>query len=150
MKMSPEYKQTALQMQPGIITAEGFLGNDTRPLVDIIQADEEQATRLNVEWDKIAGHLQELYKAGKQGQERTIEFIGKWNVKVDESRGLLPCPFKDGLFHKHTILVTHKPSGKQLLFSELSLHLLEKHHFLQGKGSSFRMELSEIKTVLDL
>jgi hypothetical protein len=150
MKMSPQYKKAALQMQPGIITAEGFLGDDTRPLVDIIQADEEQASRLDMEWDHIAAHLKQLYTAGKTAQECTTEVLGKWNVKVDEARGLLPCPFKDGLFHKHTILVTHKPSGKQLLFSELSLHLLEKHHFLQGKGSSFRMDIPELKTVLDL
>jgi hypothetical protein len=150
MKMSPQYRQAELQMQPGVITADGFLGNDTRPLVDIIQADEEQATRLHMEWDRIAGHLREFYKAGREAQETTIEYLGKWYVKVDESRGILPCPFKDGLFHKHTVLITHKPSGKQLLFSELSLHLLEKHHFLQGRGSSFRMELSKLKAVLDL
>jgi hypothetical protein len=150
MKMSPHYKQAALQMQPGVITAEGFLGIDERPLPDIIQADEEQAVRLNVEWEQLADLLKNFYKEGIHALGGTVEFLGKWNIKVEEARGLLPCPFKDGLFHKHTILVTHKPSGKQLLFSELSLHLLEKHHFLQGKGSTFRMEISELKTVLDL
>ncbi|MBN1798517.1 MAG: hypothetical protein JW822_08060 [Spirochaetales bacterium] len=150
MKMSPQHNQAVQQMQPGVITAEGFLGTDKRPLADIIQADEEQAARLDIEWEQLAALLRKFYKAGIQALGGTIEFLGKWNVKVDEARGLLPCPFKDGLFHKHTILVTHKPSGQQLLFSELSLHLLEKHHFLQGKGSTFRLELSELKTVLDL
>lgn len=150
MKMSPEHTKAAAQMLPGIITAEGFLGDDSRPLPDIIQADEEQASRLGVEWEQVAETLHALRNAGMEGQGTPVEYLRKWNVRVDEARGVLPCPFKDGLFHKHTILVTHKASGAQLVFSELSLHLLETHHFLQGRGSSFRMELAQIKKVLEL
>ncbi len=150
MKMSPEYVKAAAQMLPGVITAEGFLGSDTRPLADIIQADEEQAVRLGVEWGQVARALHALRNAGMAGQGTTVEYLRKWKVTVDEARGVLPCPFKDGLFHKHRILVTHKPSGSQIIFSELSLHLLKVHHFLQGRGSPFRLEIGELKTVLDL
>jgi hypothetical protein len=150
MKMSPEYVKAAAQMKPGVITAEGFMGSDTRPLSDIIQADEEQAARLGVEWEQIAQTLHALRDAGMAGQGTTVEYLGKWRVTVDEARGVLPCPFKDGLFHKHRVLVTHKPTGRQIIFSELSLHLLEAHHFLQGRGSAFRLEIGELKRVLDL
>ena len=49
MKMTPELTKAQENMRPGEITADGFLGNDKRPLVDIIEADEERLQSLEVE-----------------------------------------------------------------------------------------------------
>jgi len=38
MKLTPEYASAQESMKPGKITAEGFLGDDDRNIVDIITA----------------------------------------------------------------------------------------------------------------
>jgi hypothetical protein len=136
-------------MQPGEITADGFLGNDTRPLVDIIEADEERFQALGLSFDGVAEQLARLLQRGREGLGEPITVDGKWLVKVDEARGFLPCPFEDGIFRKITATVTNTGSGTTVLFSQLSLHLLQEHHFLEGRGSSFRMEPEAIRDVLN-
>ena len=75
---------------------------------------------------------------------------------MDETRGTLPSPWAgEGIFHKVNCEVRRldkegKPEGKILLFNELSLNMLEKHHFLEGRGSHFRLEPSDVKTVLGM
>ncbi len=39
MKMTPELRRAQDNMAPGVISASGFLGHDTRPIADIIEAD---------------------------------------------------------------------------------------------------------------
>jgi hypothetical protein len=39
MKQTPEYDKIQQQMKKGVITLDGFLGDDTRNLVDIIASD---------------------------------------------------------------------------------------------------------------
>ncbi len=103
----------------------------------------------------VAQKLRQLLKKGSDGLGEPTTVDKTWLVKVDEARGTLPSPFEDGIFHKVNCEVRRldsqgKPAGKLVLFNELSLHLFEKHHFLQGRGSPFRLEPSDLKTVLGL
>jgi hypothetical protein len=154
MKMTDDLKKAEAQMQAGAITVEGFLGYDKRNLAEIIQHDEEEMRSLNLDWDAVAAKLRELLKKGSDGLGEPITVDKTWLVRVDETRGTLPSPWVgDGIFHKVNVEVRRvnkdgKPEGKLLLFNDLSLHLFEKHHFLQGRGSHFRMEPADIKTVL--
>ena len=155
MKMSEELKKAQANMQAGVITVEGFLGHDARPVVDIIQHDEEDVNRLGLQWEIVAAKLKELLKLGSDGLGEPITVQKKWLIRVDETRGTLPSPWEDGIFHKVNCEVRKideegRPVGKILLYNELSLHLLEKYHFLQGRGSPFRLEPADIKTILGL
>ena len=155
MKMSEELKKAQANMQAGVITVEGFLGHDARPVVDIIQHDEEDVNRLGLQWEIVAAKLKELLKLGSDGLGDPITVQKKWLIRVDETRGTLPSPWEDGIFHKVNCEVRKideegRPVGKILLYNELSLHLLEKYHFLQGRGSPFRLEPADIKTILGL
>lgn len=147
MKMTPGLMRVQDKMAPGRITREGFLGDDKRVLVDIIQADEEQAAALGLDWEAVSEKLKSLLEQGKEGLGHTVTIENKWSITVHEARGHLPCPFGDGLYRKHTAEVDHLPTGTHFHFSELSLHLLAVHHFLQGKGSPFRLELEVLKRV---
>ena len=49
---------------------------------------------------------------------------------------------------KETSRVIVKETELEILISEVSLHLLTAHHFLQGKGSPFRLEPSVLKKLL--
>lgn len=148
MKMSPEYTRAQANMQPGAITKDGFLGEDTRLLVDIIAHDEELLKQCEVDIDTAVEKMQYLLEKGMEGLGEPITVDDTWLVKIDEARGKLPCPFEDGLFRKRNVQVEHKASGEKISFSELSLHLLQAHHFLQGKGSFFRLEPEILKKVL--
>ena len=153
MKQTEDLKKAQANMAAGVIAVEGFLGYDQRNVAEIIQHDEEEMRRLNLDWDLVAKKLHELLKKGSDGLGEPTTVDKTWLVRVDETRGTLPSPFEDGIFHKVNCEVRRldaqgKPVGKLLLYNELSLHLFEKHHFLQGRGSHFRLEPADIKTVL--
>uniref|UniRef100_A0A7C5VK56 Uncharacterized protein n=1 Tax=Fervidobacterium thailandense TaxID=1008305 RepID=A0A7C5VK56_9BACT len=147
MKMTPKYIKAQENMKPGKITADGFLGNDDRNLVDIITTDEEEFSLLGMDFIEVAKLMRKLMKEGLKGLGQPIIY-DKWEIKVDEARGHLPCPFQDGIFRKCVATVKNLKNGKEIVYSELSLHLLAAHHFLQGKGSKFRLEPTLIKEVL--
>lgn len=148
MKNNPLYKKAYANMQPGVITADGFLGDDTRPLVDIIEADEEAFAALGLEFEEVAQKLRQLQEAGLAGLGEPITVEEKWLVRVDDARGRLPSPFEDGIFKKINTEVLNKHNNARIVFTDLSLHLMEKYHFLEGKGSPFRLEPADIKAVL--
>ena len=156
MKMTEEMKHAQARMQAGVLTLEGFLGYDNRNLAEIIQHDEEEFARLGLEWDDVGTRLHDLLKRGSEGLGEPITIDKTWLVRTDETRGTLPSPWDgEGIFHKVNCEVRRlnkegKPEGKILLYNELALHMFDKHHFLQGRGSHFRMEPSDIKTVLGI
>ena len=148
MKEAPNIQKAEQNMQTGMLSSEGFLGNDTRPLIDIIEADEEKMQSLGLDFDKVAERLRWFEKEGKKGLEEPITLENTWRIQVTEARGRIPCPFEDGIHKKINVEVTKLENSEKLLFSDLSIHLLQKHHFLQGKGSSFRLEPQQVKKVL--
>ncbi len=129
-------------MLPGRITASGFLGPDTRSLADIIQADEETCARLGLDFAALAAELKRLRDAGSRGLGDPIS-VGRFLVTSGEARGVLPCPWDDGVFHKNSIVV--EADGLRLVYSDLSIHLVEAHHFFQGRLSEFRLEPESLK-----
>jgi uncharacterized DUF497 family protein len=54
MKQTPDFAKAEANMQAGVITADGFLGEDTRPLTDIIEHDEESFASLGLDFDEVA------------------------------------------------------------------------------------------------
>jgi hypothetical protein len=150
MKMPPDLVKAQGNMAPGVITADGFLGSDKRPLVDIIEADEEKMRTLGLDFQEVSEKMDRLLKEGRRGLGDPITVEEKWLVRTDEARGFLPCPFEDGVFRKVTATVVHRATGQKLVYSDLSLHLLDKHHFLQGYGAAFRIEPAAVGKVLEL
>ncbi len=146
------------RMAPGVITALGFLGSDERAAVDIVAADEEAFAQSGLDFGEVAALLAHLRDQGGQGLGEPITVEGRWVVQTGDARGVLPCPWGDGVFHKNGISVRPVDPGKPLescvdgedilVFSDLSIHMLEVHHFLQGRGSPFRLEPSVLKSIL--
>ncbi len=140
-------------LEAGVLTAEGFLGRDSRPLLRILREDAMAFTDLGLDWEAVALRLEELLALGAAGLGEPITVEDRYLVKVSETRGMFPCPWEDGLWRKRSATVQRldgsgAPVGPELLFSDLSLHLLKEHHFLQGQGSPFRLEPRDLKAVL--
>jgi hypothetical protein len=152
MKMSPEYTKAQANMAPGVITSDGFLGEDRRPIVDIISDDEREMEREGVDFEETVTLMRHLFDEGRKGLGEPVTVDGRWIVQVFEARGFLASPFEDGIFRKINaqvrLLDGEKPTEHSLLYSDLSLHLIEKYHFLQGKGASFRLTPAAIRRVL--
>ena len=140
-------------LEAGVLTPDGFLGTDARPVRAILRDDALAFDELGLDWAKVASRLEELLLLGSAGLGEPITVGGRYLVRVAETRGMLPCPWEDGLWRKRSTTVQRlddsgQPTGPQILFSDLSLHLLRDHHFLQGKGSPFRLEPADLKEVL--
>ena len=135
----------------GVLTVDGFLGHDSRPLLRIVREDTAEFAALGLDWNAVADRLDELLHLGSEGLGEPIT-IGGHLVRVAETRGMFPCPWEDGLFRKRSATVQRlengEPAGPELLYSDLSVHLLRAHHFLQGKGSLFRLEPQILREVL--
>ncbi len=147
--MSPEYVEAQKNMKPGVISSVGFLGDDTRNLVQIIEEDERIMSQLGLDFEKVAAWMKKMMSKAIKGLGETVLIDDKWEATIYEARGFIPCPFKDGIFRKRLVHVRNTVNNAQIDFSELSIHLLEKHHFLQGKGSPFRIEPHVLKQVLE-
>ncbi len=152
MKMTPEFVKAQANMQPGVITSAGFLGEDTRPIVEIITEDEATMQRLGLDFDEVVTRMHHLMEEGRKGLGEPTTVDGAWIVQVYEARGFLASPFEDGIYRKVNAEVKRsedgRPGTEAVLFSELSIHLVEKYHFLQGHGSPFRLEPAVVKRVL--
>jgi len=148
MKLAPNLKKATENMKEGVLSAEGFLGNETLNLADIIERDEEEMRNLGLDFDKSADKLEELLRAGSLGLGEPITIEDKWLVQTYEAKGGLPCPFEDGLYEKITATIINKENKIKVSVSELSIHLLKVHHFCQGRGSIFRIDPKVIKKVL--
>jgi len=152
MKMTPEYTKAQANMQPGVITADGFLGNDNRPIIEIISGDEAEMKRDELEFDETVAIMRHLMAEGRKGLGEPVTVDGKWMVQVFEARGFLASPFEDGIFRKInaqvTLLHDGSPTDSSILYSDLSLHLIDKYHFFQGKNASFRISPAAVKRVL--
>ncbi|QEN07437.1 hypothetical protein EXM22_05325 [Oceanispirochaeta crateris] len=149
MKMSPNMRKAQENMAPGVITADGFLGEDTRPLQDMIVETEELMRHHGIDIDNVVQTLKDMMEEGRNGLGEPITVDEKWIVQTSEARGHLPCPFEDGIERKITTVIRNIKQGESIMISSLSLHLLKKHHFLEGKGSAFRLDPEKLKRVLE-
>lgn len=148
MKMSPEMQKAYEKMKPGVLTQSGFLGEDNRPLQEIIQKDEECFKKEGLEFESVSRTLENLLMEGLKGLGEPITVGNRWVVKVDEARGLIPSPFGDAMCKKVNVVINDIQSGQELLLTELSLHMMRNHHFLQGIGSPYRLDPRIIKSIL--
>jgi len=150
MKMTPELKKAMENMEPGIITAEGFLGSDRRTLSTIIDEDAQLMRRLNITPRELAARMRHFMQEGRKGLGEPVTVDNDWLVQTDEARGYLACPWEDGIFRKVNVTIELKVTGEKLFYTDLLIHMVEEHGFLEGHGSSFRLDLAAVKRVLKI
>jgi len=151
MKQTVQMQKAQERMAPGAITRDGFLGDDRRPLVDILLADEAAVKARDLDHERIASRMVELRDAGMAGLGEFIDVAPHFEVRVDSVRGRLPCPFGDpGVFPKTNITVRNRRTGREVNYTDLHIHLVWAHGFYEGKGSPFRLEPTDLAEVLEV
>lgn len=151
MKQSPYLSKVQESMRPGAITLYGFLGDDTRNLIDILTADDGTVKRGGRTHDLIAAKMTELKEAGARGLGEFLRVPPHFEVKVDSVRGKLPCPFGEpGIHPKTNITVVNTSKNREITFTDLHIHLIRIHGFYEGKGSPYRLEPQDLIEILEI
>ena len=128
-------------LRSSMIVADGFMGNDTRPLHEIVASDLAVLARVGVSHRELAGRMREISNIARAGLCTWVPINGSLEAMADDSRGLLVCPWPHrGRYNKTVTTVRRAGSDEIARWSELSTHLVEAHGFFQGKGSHFRIE----------
>jgi hypothetical protein len=149
-------KQTAIenraqaQMRPGVITHEGMLGADERHLIDILETDAAAVQRLGLTHQAIAARMRELRRAGMAGLGNAVRVAPHFEVTVDGVRGRMPCPYEDGTTSKTNTVVANQHLGRTLVFTDLHIHMIERHGFYMGLGSVYRLNPDDLAEVLEV
>jgi hypothetical protein len=140
MKRNPTLEAVRQRMAPGRLSGAGFLGDDDRPLEEIIAADLAALDETGVTPTQIADLLDELHRAADEGLgEPQDVFAGRATVEIVEGMGRISCPFACGA-RAHKGIVHAKAGSVDLRFTPLQAHLIREHGFLQGCGSEFCLE----------
>jgi len=126
---------------PSAFSAEGFMGYDSRSLKEIINEDAAQLKELRTSIGSIVEALRSIYTAAEQALETPVLFGEAITAIHYESRGTIPSPVPgDGTYQKGETHITDKANGKTIVVTPLSLHLIEKYRFFQGRGSPYRVD----------
>lgn len=134
---------------PSKFSKDGFLGSDTRPPEEIIKADQEALSGLCIDNKKMATALRGAYVAAERALGNPVEIATGISAVHHEARGRIPSPFpEDGTFQKGETVVSDKSSNVSFCITPLSINLIEKHGFFQGKGCPYRIEPDVASRVL--
>ena len=151
MKQTPQMLKIQEAMLPGVITLSGFLGKDTRDLVEILAADQGEVRRLGYTHEQIAHRMIEIREAGKRGLGEFVSVEPHFEIRVESVRGKLPCPFGDpGIFPKVNTTARNLSLKKEITFTDLHIHFILAHGFYEGKGSLFRLEPADLVDILEI
>jgi len=141
VKQSPEEMRIVDRMARGVLCRDGFLGDDARPLGEIIDTDRSTVQRLGVSNEQLAGRLAEILLAAMSAMGADVEAGRGLRAVYREAMGRIPCPWGEGVrFPKGEVELTQPASGRTLRFSPLSVHLIGEHGFYQGRGSRYRID----------
>jgi hypothetical protein len=149
MKQPPDTQKLEKILRSSKLVAGGFMGTDPRSVSEIINDDTFELTGLKITTEKIAERMKEITNAA-------IPALGEWvqaghdlEAKVEEARGWLSCPWPHpARFAKRVTYVRNSASGQNIQWSDLNIHLIEKHNFFEGKGSEFRIEPKELVEII--
>ncbi|MBN2601640.1 MAG: hypothetical protein JXR87_06580 [Candidatus Marinimicrobia bacterium] len=141
MKVTPQDKNLQINLQASKFSGDGFLGDDQRPVDEIIASDLRQLEEIGRTVNEAHRLLTDAYEKTRAGLGDEITLYTNVSGRFYESMGRIPSPFQgDGVFEKGEAVVTDTISGNSIIITKLGLSLIEKHQFFQGIGSRYRIE----------
>lgn len=145
MKRPPHMERIEEVMRSHAISGPGFLGNDHRPLEEIIEDDSSVLFQLGWTQEQVGLRMRQITEAAKKGLETTVIIEENLEASIIDVRGVLPCPWPhEGSYGKSLTNVRRTDTGKTLRWSELSIHMIVAHCFFEGLGSPFRIDPREL------
>jgi hypothetical protein len=140
MKTNPAETATLERMAPGVLSRDGFLGTDSRPIAEIVATDRAAFEEAGVAPEDAADVLEEIHEAADAALGTSVSLYGgSVTAQITEVRGRIPCPFADGV-QAHKAVLDIGFAGHRIRVTPLGIHLLRSHCFLQGRAAPFRIE----------
>ncbi|KKM70603.1 hypothetical protein LCGC14_1439100 [marine sediment metagenome] len=147
MKLTPTDKRIMDRMAPGALCGEGFLGLDHRDLTEIVQADAAAVDSLGLTHEQLGHALEEVRQAATAGLGTPVAVGQGLTAVLREAMGPIACPWGGcGVFDKGEVELTG--GGRRIRFTPLSVHLIFRHGFYQGRGSRYRIAPPELARML--
>jgi len=132
------------QMEPGVVSLHGFLGQDQRSLEEILKEDDELVRTLGSSHKALAEFMRRWTDVALTGFGSPVR-RGSIEAVIREVRGTMACPFGDRSdFRKGEICLTDLESGERIVWTPLQIHMVGEHGFYEGKGSPYRLEPEEL------
>jgi len=141
MKQTPEEKKIQDKMAPGILSLQGFLGDDKRNLYEIIREDEKKILQIGKTKEEIAERMLHFTNQAFESYDGSIIIEEKFEIEYKSVRGRVICPFPDpGSYQKGKINFKNLENNISLSWSPLNIHMIKAHGFFEGIGSANRLE----------
>ncbi|MCB5230045.1 MAG: hypothetical protein WCX83_04435 [Candidatus Cloacimonas sp.] len=145
MKLTPQEVKIQERLKPGVVTLDGFLGKDKRHYNEIIAEDLEVLKGLAKTKEEIADRLDYLTKKALPYDEDGVVIDEIYDLQYVTARGRIISPFMDRTFWpKGIITLKNLQNGVEIRWTPLSIHLIRRYGFFQGKGATFRTEPSDL------
>lgn len=149
MKESPQIRNLEQILRSSKLVAGGFMGDDSRSVAEVIDADAFQVSKLGYAMEQIAARMQVITDTAKTGLGNWIKVDDKRQAVVEEAKGSLICPWPHpGRYVKRVTTVERFDSGETIRWSDLNIHLIAKHSFFEGRGAAFRIEPEKLINVI--
>ncbi len=141
MKKSPDTQKLEQILRSPAFSACGFMGADTRSLAEIIDADLAEVARLGYTPQQIAERMQQITDVAKTALGNWAKIDDTYRAMITEARGRIPCPWPHaGSYAKRVTTMEDTKTGREILWSDLNIHLIAEHNFFEGRGSPFRID----------
>jgi len=145
MKKSPQLEKLEEVLRSSKLVAGGFMGTDSRSVTEIIDADAAAVAKLGYTPGRLAHRMKQITDAAVKGLGTTVKIDDRIQAAVIEAKGSIVCPWPHpGHFHKRVTAVKSLDSARTSRWSDLNIHLIEKHGFFEGKGSPYRIEPNDL------
>ena len=149
MKNSPDMQKLEEILRSPAFSAAGFMGTDTRSFSEIIDADLADLAKLNYTPQEIAQRMQQITDKAKEALGNWIKIDNTRSAKITEVKGRIPCPWPHaGNYAKRVTTLKDTKTNRQIIFSDLNIHLIAEHNFFEGCGSAFRIEPKQVVEML--
>lgn len=149
MKQTPDMEKLDNILRSSQIVAGGFLGNDTRSVHEIIQADAATLDRLGRTLIQVAERMQEITDVAKSALGTSVPIGKSLRAYVDEAKGQIICPWPHpASFDKRLTSVVDLDLDEDIIWSDLHIHLISEHGFFEGYGSPMRIEPERLTNLI--
>jgi hypothetical protein len=149
MKQSPQDKNLELMLRSGKLAAGGFMGADLRGVEEVIAEDRAALEKLGYNAAQVAKRLQELRDLSRPALGNWVDAGKNLQVKSEDYKGFIVCPWPHaGRFEKRVTTAQRTDTNQSVTWSDLNIHLIQEHHFFEGKGAFFRLEPQDLIRVI--
>jgi hypothetical protein len=148
-KKSPRLQRLEEVLHSSKLVYGGFMGTDTRSVLDVIDADLAELSRLDITAERIAARMQQITNIAQNGLGNWVKIDENRQAMTEEAKGSLVCPWPHpGKFTKRVTTVKLIESGQSIRWADLNIHLIAKHGFFEGRGSAFRIDPEKLIRII--